>query len=394
MPRPSRLFLLFLLAVVSYPIHAEIRGVVTTIAGWPTVSGNVDGSIDVALFNRPTWIDVVRDGVGAGHIYVTDRLNNALRRIAADRVSTVPGKGFEWDPSRPYRIDFGGPYGGGIAVEPEDGGCGGGVYDRGIWMTNTGSHQVVLLSPTGTFAARDDVFPWIGGEGEWGTRDGLNTEARLQSPTGVDISWNYPRFNGVGLRSLYIADSGNHTIRRVSFVLSFEACPQHKFVETLAGSAEEPGFRDGQRGAAQFNSPRGVAAGPDGNVYVADSGNHVIRKITPDARVTTIAGVPGTIGTADGPALTARMNTPSGIDINENGEIFFTDTQNHTVRMITSEGTVITIAGNPSAGGFADGEGSNARFAGPVGLRIAPDGSLLVADTSNHVIRRITLVRD
>jgi streptogramin lyase len=165
-----------------------------------------------------------------------------------------------------------------------------------------------------------------------------------------------------------------------------------KGVETIAGRAGEAGSQDGVGAAARFNSPRGLASGPDGSVYIADSGNHAIRRIAPDGTVTTIAGELGVPGSDDGVARRAHLNTPSGIDVNAKGEIFIADTGNHAIRLITTDGRLVTIAGTPGVPGFADGYATSAKFAGPVGLRIAPDGSLLIADTSNNAIRRYSVV--
>ncbi|MGH9421134.1 MAG: hypothetical protein ACRD3J_14250, partial [Thermoanaerobaculia bacterium] len=154
----------------------------------------------------------------------------------------------------------------------------------------------------------------------------------------------------------------------------------------------QSGAQDGTGAAARFNSPRGIVAGPDGSVYVADSGNHAIRKIAADGTVTTVAGVLGAPGSDDGVALTAHLNTPSGIDIDASGQIYIADTGNSTIRMITTDGRLVTLAGIPGVSGFADGAAASAKFAGPVGVRIAPDGSLLIADTSNNAIRRYSVV--
>jgi glucose/arabinose dehydrogenase len=159
-------------------------------------------------------------------------------------------------------------------------------------------------------------------------------------------------------------------------------------METFAGSPGASGFHDGVEGT-RFNTPRGLATYLDGSILVADSGNHVIRSISRTGIVTTIAGVPGIPGSDDGPALQAHLNTPSGLDVAPNGDIFITDTANHTIRLLTPDGQLRTIAGAPGLAGYADGFGPDARFSGPVGIHVARDGSILVADTSNNVIRRL-----
>ncbi|MGZ7039623.1 MAG: NHL repeat-containing protein, partial [Thermoanaerobaculia bacterium] len=190
-----------------------------------------------------------------------------------------------------------------------------------------------------------------------------------------------------GERKLFVADTGNHTIRRIGFGYSGEGCPQTSVVDTLAGMAGVAGSADGKGSAARFNSPRGIATAPDGSLIVADSGNHTIRRIDANGTVTTIAGVAGVAGSDDGPARTAHLNTPSGIDVNARGEIFVSDTSNHVIRMITTDGQLVTIAGLAGVAAHADGVGSAARFSGPVGIRVLENGTIIVADTSNYVIR-------
>jgi hypothetical protein len=329
-----------------------------------------------------------------GDLYIVDRANQVLRRFSDGSLSTVRLAQAYYDET-PFSLDFGGPAGGGIAIEPAGAGCGSGVWDRGMFVASSGVHQVALVSPEGTLAARDDVSPLIGVRNVAGARDGNSHEALFNSPTGIALSKPYGIFDDVYThRFVYLADTGNHTIRRLRFFLSFEACPQARLVETFAGSAGQPGWADGAGPAARFNQPRGVATGPDGSLYVADTGNHVIRKITPDGVVSTIAGEPGVAGSNDGPGPAAHLWQPMGLDVNAAGEIFIADTGNHIIRKLTADGTLVTIAGTPAVPGFADGPALNSRFSGPVGVRVAEDGSIFVADTSNHVIRLIAPNRE
>jgi sugar lactone lactonase YvrE len=388
-----------LLIAVAASAADRVVGSVTTVAGVPGLAGFSDGPLAVATFNRPTWVDVTLPSgspVHPGDIVVVDRGNQSIRRISATAVSTYR-VAYLNQPSY-VAFDFGGPLGGGIVVEPPHSGCGSGQYDSGFFVSSSGSEQLMLVSMAGTLAARDDVFPLIGRANEPGSRDGtagyaysnLN-EAQFRTPTGLARSWIYADPFPFSTRRLYVADTGNHTIRQIRFTGSFEGCPQTRVVETIAGAAGQAGSVDGAAVAARFNGPRGVAAGPDGSVFVADTGNHAIRRIASDGTVTTIAGEPGVPGLDDGVARSAHLNNPSGIDVNAKGEIFIADTGNHTIRMITTDGRLVTLAGVPGVAGFADGLASSARFSGPVGVRIAPDGTLLVADTSNNVIRRVSL---
>jgi hypothetical protein len=356
---------------------------VTTVAGTPGVAGNRDGDAHTALFNRPTWLDVLTwsydfPAVNAGDIYVVDRVNQALRFISGNTVKTLP-----INPA--LTLNFGGPFGGGILIEPGSGGCGAAEYVSGLFVASSGSNRVPLMSFFGGLADRDGGY--ILGDGTAGQRDGDSRSAQLRNPTGIARSHEY-EWHNLDQRYLYIADSDNHTIRRVRWYYSFEGCPDPAIMETFAGSPGTPGFRDGV-GEARFNEPRGLATYLDGSIVVADSGNHVIRKVSSAGIVTTIAGVPGVPGSDDGPAFQAHLNTPSGLDVAPNGDIFITDTANHTIRLLSPDGQLRTIAGTPGLAGYADGFGPNARFSGPVGIHVAPDGTILVADTSNNVIRRL-----
>lgn len=171
-------------------------------------------------------------------------------------------------------------------------------------------------------------------------------------------------------------------------------------VTTLAGNGES-GLRDGQGSEARFDGPAAVALGPGGVVIVADSRNHRLRQVSPTGAVTTVAGSGVAAGVSggfqDGPAASARLFNPSGLAVAPDGTIYFTDTANHRVRFLRS-GQVGTLAGGDTpadeaglpSGGFADGPGVTARFRYPTGLARAADGSLLVVDTGNRKLRRVT----
>jgi hypothetical protein len=284
-------------------------------------------------------------------------------------------------------FDFDGPFGGGIAVEPQYGGCGGSEYQYGIYTSTTGAQRVVLfvdLPDASVLAARDDAYPFVG-TGTPGATDGAQFVAQFRDPGAVALSWDFTsrRPND----AVYVADTGNHTIRKITFRISFENCPQPYFVSTLAGVAGQPGSADGDATTARFHSPRGLAAAPDGSLYVADSGNHTIRRIAPDGRVTTVAGEAGVAGSNDGIGSAAHLNTPSGLAVDAAGNVYIADTGNHTIRRLSPNGLLETIAGTPGVAGFTDGDALSAQFRGPVGLTLLGD-SLYVADTSNNAIRR------
>ena len=153
-------------------------------------------------------------------------------------------------------------------------------------------------------------------------------------------------------------------------------------VTTLAGLVGFPGGGDGAATIARFNNPTGVATDGVGNVYVADNFNHTIRKVTPAGTVTTVAGLPGVNGAADGIGSAARFNFPFGVAIDSAGSVYVADEANHKIRKITSGGAVTTLAGSDS--GSVNGTGGAAKFNFPLGVAVDSAGSVYVADASNY----------
>src|SRR5439155_1433281 len=156
--------------------------------------------------------------------------------------------------------------------------------------------------------------------------------------------------------NVYVADSGNRTIRKVT---------AEGVVTTLAGLAGFSGSMDGTRSAARFAGPTGVAVDSAGNVYVADAGNNTIRKVTPEGVVMTLAGLAGSPGSADGTGSEARFTYPTGVAVESTGNVYVADRDNHTIRRVTPAGVVTTLAGLAGEYGLDDGTGSAARFAWP-----------------------------
>lgn len=195
------------------------------------------------------------------------------------------------------------------------------------------------------------------------------TQAAFSDPFGVAVA-----IDG----TVYVADAGeSNRIRKIA---------PDGTVTTLAGGSE--GFADGMAAAASFNTPSALALSADGNLFVADTGNNRIRKITPEGQVSTVAGE-GTAGYADGPASQAQFNGPIGVAVDARGNIYVTDTYNDRIRMITSDGQVSTVGGG-GAPGYADGDRNVALFDTPCGIVVANDGTLIVADTGNDRLRKIT----
>jgi sugar lactone lactonase YvrE len=178
--------------------------------------------------------------------------------------------------------------------------------------------------------------------------------------------------------TVYLSDAGeSNRIRRIA---------PDGTVTTLAGGTE--GFADGAGSAASFNTPSGLALDAAGNLYVADTSNNRIRKITSEGVVSTVAG-DGTAGYADGPAAQARFDGPIGITVDTKDNVFVADTYNDRIRKISPDGQVSTVAGRGGPG-YADGEAATALFDTPCGIVVTADGTLIVADTGNFRLRKIT----
>jgi sugar lactone lactonase YvrE len=174
--------------------------------------------------------------------------------------------------------------------------------------------------------------------------------------------------------NLYISDNFNDTIVKIT---------PAGVVSTLAGLKGSAGSADGTGSAALFDRPQGIAVDAGGNVYVADSNNFTIRKITPAGAVSTLAGTAGVAGSADGTGSAALFNRPRGVAVDGAGNVYVADTNSATIRVITPAGVVSTLAGLAGIGGSADGKGSAARFILPMGLTVDAAGNVYVADSGD-----------
>lgn len=210
-----------------------------------------------------------------------------------------------------------------------------------------------------------------------GYLNGSPVQARFNKPFGLCIDKK---------GNIYIADQSNHRIRKIDIAKNL--------VSNFAGNGIA-GWKDGSSAIAQFNSPAGVCVDDSGNVYVTDFANQRIRKISPGGMVTTIAG-DGAEGYRDGLAQQAQFDYPRGIAVDSSGNVFVADSWNHRIRKISRSGIVSTYAGGgifrgvSSPGALVDGADTTARFFTPAGLYLAPSGNLYVADAFNHRIRLIT----
>ncbi len=327
---------------------------VTHLAGSTGGPGSSNGAAGSTKFRQPYGIF----GAGA-NLYVTDFLNHTIRGVSLSNGSSTTLAGSALSPGS---ADGTGPAA--KFFHPV------GVWSDGtiLWIADSDNSLIrrMVLS-TG-------VVTTIAGSTS-GFADGTGTAAQFNSPRNI---WS----DGT---DLFIADTGNHVIRRMNL--------DSKVVTTIAGSPGVSGSTDGVGSGASFNSPSGVWGDSAGNLYVADTGNNSIRLIViSSGTVTTIAGSTlGVPGSANGTGTSARFNGPTGIG--GNGIfLFIADTNNHLVRVITIDGlNVGTLAGNPGVSGDADGVGGLARFNLPLGVWFDGDASLYVTDGFNHAIRSVNV---
>lgn len=424
-------------------------GVVSTLAGQADVPGNADGAGTAALFRGPMGIAVDATGI----VYVADSGNHSIRRIAQNgTVTTLASTGTGLSEPRGIVVTAAGTllvadysshsirsvtssgsittYAGAVESPGTADGAAAAArfhYPSGLALASDGSVYVAdTENDTIRTISGGTVTTFAGLAGRVLTADGHGTDARFDAPysTAVDS-------NGV----VYVADQTAHVIRRIGtdgIVTTFAGLPgvfgiddgtadgarfyspcgvavdaagnvyvadtmnstvrkitPGRVVSTLAGSGRTRGSADGNGAAARFDQPFGIAVDGNGNVYVSDAAANTIRKITPGGVVSTLAGRAATPGSADGTGSDARFSVPYAIAVDSTGVLFVVDHGNHAIRRISSEGTVTTLAGTAGSAGYVDGNGSNARFKFPSGIAAGRDGIVYVADTDNQVIRAI-----
>jgi sugar lactone lactonase YvrE len=327
-------------------------GAVTTLAGLADTTGSADGTGAAARFNLPAGVAVD----ATGNVFVTDAGAHTVRRITpAGVVTTIAGLA-----DTPGSADGMGPAArflspSGIVVDP----------DGNIYVSDTGNRTIRRITPAGA------VTTLAGTAGQTANVDATGTNARFTSPTGLSID---------GARNLYVVDSVSHVVRRIT---------PGGVVSTIAGSAGNSGDVNGSGGAARFNTPFGIAAASDGTLYVADSVNETIRRITPGGAVSVFAGA-ALAGAVDGNGADARFFRPQGVALDSAGNVFVADTFNHGIRKLTPAAASSTLAGPGGNFGSTDGPGANARFNRPRGIGIDRQGNLYVSESFNNTIRRIT----
>ena len=346
-------------------------GVVTTLAGGgsttPGIGGGafLNGTGTSASFSGPSGVIVDTNG----NLFVADTVNNRIRKIVISTgiVTTLAGSGSSaFADGTGTSASFWWPHA--FALDT----------NGNLFVTDTLNNRIrTIVISTGAVTT-------IAGSTQ-GFSDGTGAGALFYRPTGIAIDSS---------GNLIVTDQFNHRIRKISFPNGL--IPNGGVVTTIAGGGNAS-FTDGIGAAASFRFPSGVAIDTSGNIIIGDQQNNRIRKITPSGLVTTVAGdgygAPTSSGRwVDGTApLGASFYSPRGVVIDTSGNLFVADTGNHIIRKIViSTGEVTTIAGSGN-GAFADGIGGAASFNSPTKLAIDTSGNLFVADSSNHRIRKIVI---
>jgi alpha-tubulin suppressor-like RCC1 family protein len=333
---------------ISFAAHAS---------GSPAVSYQWQISTD----GGSTWANIVNGGAYSGATTrqldidgATTAMNgNRFRYIASNSLGTATSEAFALTIApiqfpRPLSLGFDSP--------------------GNLYVADGANHVIQKIDTS----ARLTVF--AGTAQASGSTDGTGTTARFNEPKGLTVAGS----------TVYVSDTSNSLIRTIN---------ASGGVTTLAGSRDNRAHQDGTGTNAWFAAPLGLVRDTAGNLYVADSTSHTIRKITSAGVVTTLAGSPGVSGSADGTGATARFNEPSDLTIGADGHLYVADALNHTIRRIvlTPSVTVTTLAGLPETPGDLDGAGLDAGFRTPRGLTSDAVGNLYVADTGNSAIRKVSI---
>lgn len=371
-------------------------GVVTTLAGEMDQQGTSDGPAGSARFWRPNSISSSKNGT----LYVTESDVFTVRKVSpSGDVTTLAGKA-------------------GVRGSNDGPAADARFYAPGaITNDKSGNAYVVDFCAIRKISNNGQVTTLAGSTEECGHKDGQGTEARFgREPVSITIDTNGNMFVvdnsdirkitpdgmvttttlGAGMifphsritvdaaGNLYLASAGNGTVRKIA---------PNGSVSTLVDSGGVPGSADGDGTTARFNGLRGISSDASGYLYVADTYNNTIRKISPNGTVSTLAGRANEVGYIDANGAAARFAAPfpsTGVTGDASGNVYLADALHNTIRKISPTGTVSTLAGVSGPPGFQDGKGSAARFYLPTGITSDAAGNLYVADYWNLSIRKIT----
>jgi DNA-binding beta-propeller fold protein YncE len=335
---------------------------IATLAGNGAAGYGGDGRpAERALLNWPR--DVALDAGGV--LYIADTLNHRVRRIDIEGIiTTVVGtgsNGYSGDGGPAISAQLAAPRGVAVAAD----GC--------LYVSDTENHCVRRIGPDG----RIDTIAGTGTPGSGGD-GGRAADAQLSWPSVIAIGRD---------GSAYVADSGNHRIRLIG--------PDGR-ITAVAGTGEAGCSGDGGPAAdARLSGPRGLAVSPDGGLFVADTGNHRVRKVSLDGMICTVAGTGDEGREGDGgPATGARLSAPRGLAVGPDGRLFIADCDNSLVRQVTPDGMIVTVAGNGTEGYSGDGGPAiSAQLADPHGIVVSKDGTIYTAEPRSSCVRKIWCTR-
>jgi sugar lactone lactonase YvrE len=356
-------------------------GEVSTLAG-SGLRGTADGNGAAASFYNPFGVAIDATGI----VYVADTNINKIRKVNSGcytvapslpaglsiniRTGTISGMPTVATPATVYKVSARNASGTGtfdITIETK-------IEVPIFSYTTPQNYEINTVIPPLTPVNSGGPVPFgtlttLSGSGAAGHTDGSGTVASFSGPVGIAIDAS---------GTIYVADYNNNKIRKIT---------PAGVTTTFAGSGIA-GEANGIGVTASFNSPIGVAVDASGNVYVADSANHTIRKITPEGVVSTLAGSAGTAGFVNGTGAAANFYFPSGVDVDASGNVYVADTNNYRIRKITPSGVVSTFAGSGVVGS-TDGTGVAATFKYPRGIELDALGNVYVVDMGNNKIRKI-----
>ena len=333
-------------------------GTITTVAGDGQGSFSGDGGPATrAALNGPR--SVVLDA--AGNLYIADTNNNRIRKVSADgTISTLIGNGqpgFSGDGAAPIGASLNAPR----ALALDSSGA--------LYIADTNNNRIRMIGTDGnisTFAGNGQAG--FSGDG------GAATSAALNLPNGVSAGPS---------GTILIADTLNRRVRQVD---------SSGRISTIAGDGT-PSFVGDENAAANafLFLPQAIASDQSGNMYIADTGYNRVRKVSPNGKITTVAGYGLADSSGDGGlAVNAALNAPQGVAIDASGNVFIADTKNQRIRQVTPDGKISTIAGTGANGFSGDGgQATRAAFAYPAGIAVDGNGEIYVADMNNNRIRKI-----
>ncbi len=337
---------------------AATGAVITTVAGNGISGFSGDGGpATQAALSDPFVVTVGPDG----NLYIADRNNNRIRRVGPDGIIiTVAGNGisgFSGDGGPATQAALSAPFG--MAVGP----------DGSLYIGDRNNRRVRRVGP-------DGIITTVAGDGQSGFSGdgGPATQAALSDPIAVAVGPD---------GSLYIADRNNNRVRRVG---------PDGIITTVAGDGQIGFSGDGGLATqAALSETIGVAVGPDGSLYIVDRGNNRIRRVGPDGIIITVAGNGRSGFSGDGGHATqAAVSAPFGMAVGPDGNLYIADSSNNRIRRVGPDGIIITVAGNGQSGFSGDGgPPTQAALSAPFGVAVGPDGNLYIAEFSNQRVRKL-----